>query len=714
MHRFLSLLLLSLLVFAGFPAQARVEGSPEDLEPTRDQRLATELITQIMGRYHYRKVPLDDALSSELLERYLDDLDPNRSYFMASDIETFSAYKTRMDDYLLAARLSPAFQIFKTFARRLEDRMAYAQELLDRDFDFSIDEQYQVDRGEAPWAEDRAEMNEIWRKRVKNDVLSLKLAGKKTDEVKETLSKRYKQLLKRTRQFGDDDVYQLFINAYTRSVEPHTNYFSPMSSENFEIRMTLSLEGIGAELTTDNDYTRVRRIITGGPADMSKLLRADDRIIGVAQGDDQTVTDVIGWRLDDVVDLIRGPKGTVVRLEILPKGIGPEGPSKVVRLVRNKIKLEEQAAKSSVIEIPTDKGPLQIGVIDLPTFYMDYAARARGEKDYKSTTRDVRRLLKELKAKDVAGVVMDLRGNSGGSLTEATDLTGLFIKSGPVVQVRDANGDIEINTDPDPEIAYDGPLAVLVDRSSASASEIFAGAIQDYHRGVVIGEPTYGKGTVQQLVNLDRYVRNKDSRLGQLKMTIAQFFRVNGESTQNRGVIPDIEFPTRLHNDQYGESAQDNALPWAAVDPTEFTPVNSVDRALGDARRGHELRAKTDVAFQILLEEAAASNKAEEKKTVSLLETRRRQERDSNEKAQRARTNRLRISKGLDPLPILTDEQRAAELAAKEAEEENADADDDKKKDGDDVLLTESARILGDVIRFNLKPGNTALTAGGV
>ncbi|MCB1877909.1 MAG: carboxy terminal-processing peptidase [Chromatiales bacterium] len=714
MQKFLSLLLLLLIVPLGENVQARVEGSPEDLEPTRDQRLATELITQIMGRYHYRKVPLDDQLSARLLDRYLKDLDPNRSYFLASDTEAFSAYKTRMDDYLLAARLSPAFQIFKTFARRLEERMEYALGLLEHDFDFDIDEDYLVDRSEAPWPSSREEMNEIWRKRVKNDFLTLKLAGKKPDEIKETLGKRYKQLLKRTRQFGDDDVYQLFINAYTQSVEPHTNYFSPMSSENFEIRMTLSLEGIGAELTTENEYTRVRRVITGGPADLSKLLHSGDRIVGVAQGDEESVTDVIGWRLDDVVDLIRGPKGTVVRLEILPKGTGQEGPSKVIRLVRNKIKLEEQAAKSSVLEVPGKDGAIKIGVIDLPTFYMDYAARARGEADYKSTTRDVRRLLKELQDQGVAGVVMDLRGNSGGSLTEATDLTGLFIKSGPVVQVRDANGDIEVNTDPDPEIAYSGPLAVLVDRSSASASEIFAGAIQDYHRGIVIGEPTYGKGTVQQLVNLDRYVRNKDSRLGQLKMTIAQFFRVNGESTQNRGVIPDIEFHTRVTNDKYGESAQANALPWAEVNAADFTPVNAVDRALGDARRGHLLRAKTDVAFQVLLEEAAAADKADEKKTVSLLETRRRQERDNNEKAQRARTNRLRISKGLEPLPLLTEEQRAAELAAKEAEEENADAEDEKKKDEDDVLLTESARILGDVIQFNVQPGRSALTAGGV
>ncbi len=574
--------------------------------------------------------------------------------------------------------LAPAFTIFKLYRIRVEERVQYALKTLQSEFDFSLTEEYQFDRRESPWASDKKALDELWRKRIKNDYLSLLLADKEKEDIKDTLAKRYKRLRTSTFQLDANDVFQTFINAYTTAIEPHTSYFSPRTSENFDISMRLSLEGIGAVLRAVTDYTQVQKIVPGGPADLGGQLHAEDRIVGVGQDIDGEIVDVIGWRLDDVVDLIRGTKDTVVRLDILPKGTGPEGPNIIISIVRDKIKLEEQAAKSSIIDVPDSNG--RIGVIDVPTFYSDFAAQARGEKNYKSTSRDVRKLLTELDKEKIDGIIIDLRSNGGGSLSEALEFTGLFIESGPVVQTKDASGRIEINNDPDPGIAYAGPLAVLVDRNSASASEIFAGAIQDYRRGIIIGEPTFGKGTVQQIIDLNRIARDGDIDHGRLKTTIAQFFRISGGSNQHKGVVPDIIFPTAQTAVDHGERALDNALPWERIKPARYisasAPVDSFDRA----RQQYELRLKTNKLFQLLLEQQALAETASKKKTVSLLKDTRKSERVKLKDTQLKLRNEFRIAQGLEPL-----------LAGVEDEESD-------EVEPIDVLLEETAQILFDLI----------------
>ncbi len=688
--------LLLLLLFAGTAATAKVNLVEEsELAPTTAQLRATRLITYFISNYHYKPTGLDDALSASIFKRYLENLDPNRSFFTAADIATIDRHRTQFDDYLDEANLDVVFEIFKLYRKRVVDRVAYARGLLDSEFNFERDEEYRFDRSEAPWA-DAAGLDELWRQRVKNDVLGLRLAGKDREAISKTLNTRYEGIERRTRQLNADDVFQFFINAYTTTVEPHTSYFSPRTSENFRIRMSLSLEGIGAVLQSEDEYTLVREVVPGGPADKSGRLDADDRIIGVGQGASGDVVDVVGWRLDDVVDLIRGPKGSVVRLDILPKGVGPEGPSRVITITRNKISLEEQAAKSDVLTMELDTGNIKLGIINVPAFYMDFEARARGDRDYRSTTRDVRKLLQELRAQNVDGIVIDLRGNGGGSLTEATELTGLFIKTGPVVQVRSADGRIQVERDVDPGIEYAGPMAVLVDRYSASASEIFAGAIQDYRRGIILGEPTFGKGTVQNLVDLSRLDRRGDAELGQLKATIAQFFRVAGASTQHRGVVPDIVFPTAAYADDFGERGLDNALPWDQVKPAKFVPVTNNLGALPLAVGRHERRIAGDDGFRVLLEQAERIREAQDKKTLSLVESRRRAEQDRAEAEQRATENRLRAAIGLAPLPPLPEGDGDAKEEALDAARK--ELDEALEKPENDLVLKEAARILADLL----------------
>lgn len=686
-------LALALLV----PSPAIAE--PAALTPTASQVKATGLITRIIDKQHYLDVSLDDALSSRVFERYLESLDPSRSYLMAEDVARLSRYREKLDDALRQARLDPAYQIFSVYRTRLAERGRHALVLLDGPFDFSRDEDFRVDRKNAPWARDRKELDEIWRQRVKNDVLNLMLAGRTQQEAVRTLKRRYEGLVRRAEQFNAEDVFQVFMNAYAGSIEPHTAYLSPRNSENFQIQLSLSLEGIGAALQSEDDYTVVQRIIPGGPASLSGQLQAQDRVMAVGQGPHGLLVDVVGWRLDDVVDLIRGPKGSTVRLEVLPKGAPDSGPRKVVTLVRERVRLEEQAAKRSVIEVFGPYGaPRRIGVIDIPTFYLDAPARARGESDYRSTTRDVARLLAELSQERVDGVVLDLRGDGGGALSEAIELTGLFIPTGPVVQVRDATGKIQVLEDTDSAVAYRGPLAVLVDRQSASASEIVAAALQDYGRAIVLGEPTFGKGTVQSLLDLSRIARGGPGELGQLKATVAQFFRVNGSSTQHRGVVPDLTFPSAFDPGEDGERSLSNAIPWAQVEAARYRAASDLAALMPAVRARHQVRVGVDPGFRWLHEEAAAQRAVSTRSTTSLAETRRRAERETEQRGRTERESRFRAARGLPPRKSADAE--AAEASGQENPEE-------------DVWLSEAAHVLADVVDLAQATPHLHTASGG-
>ncbi len=632
-------ILAAALAFAGV-AVAKPDAAPAAaplLKATPAQADAAIWATRFLTHFHYKPTPLDDAMSEKIYKRYLDALDGDKLFFTQSDLARFEGWKDKLDDAIYNQDLSAPFSIFNVYEQRVGERVAHARSLLAKGFDFSKDESYDYDREKAAWPKDDAEANDLWRKRVKNDWLRLKLAGKSDKDIRDTLDKRYANYLDRVRQLNGEDVFQTFMNAYASSIEPHTNYLGPRASENFDIAMKLSLEGIGAVLQRDDDYTAIREIVPGGPAALSRKLKVGDRIVGVGQGESGPITDVIGWRLDDVVEKIRGAKDTTVRLEVLPADAGPDGKHFTLALVRKKVSIEEQAAKKSIIEIKDGAKQHRIGVISLPTFYQDFDARRRGDKDYKSATRDVEKLLGELKADKVDGVIVDLRNNGGGSLAEATDLTGLFIDKGPVVQVRSASGQVEENADTHAGMAWDGPLAVLVNRGSASASEIFAAAIQDYGRGVIIGEPTFGKGTVQNLVDLDDVARNEKPIFGEVKMTIAQFFRVNGGSTQLRGVTPDISFPLTVDAKDFGESSYDNALPWVSIAPAKYAPVGDLKSIVPMLVQRHDARVAGNVEWKNFEADLADARALRAEKTLSLNETVRRKQRDEQEAKRKAR-----------------------------------------------------------------------------
>ena len=644
------------------------------LSPTVDHLRATQLITDFLGRYHYRKFELDDNFSAVIYENFLSTLDPSKSYFLATDINRFDKYRLSLDDALKSNNLIPPFTLFTTYRKRVGERVEYALQLLNRDFDFSKQEEFLIQREDANWPYTIEEQNDLWRKRIKNDVLSLRLAKKNDEEIKSTLTKRYNGVLKRSEQLNEDDIFQLYINSYATAIDPHTSYLSPRSFDNFEIRMSLSLEGIGALLRTDGDYTVVERIIPGGPADLGAQLHSTDKIIGIAQQKEKEFTDVVGWRLEEVVELIRGPKDTVVRLQILPGNKGDSAAIEEIAITRNRIKLEEQAAREDILELQTGDTTQKIGIITIPTFYLDFNAFQNGEKDYRSTTKDVRKLLTNLKQQDIACLVLDLRSNGGGSLIEATKLAGLFIDEGPIVQVRDSSGHIEIHRDKDDDIAYGGPMVVLVDRFSASASEIVASALQDYGRAIIVGETTFGKGSVQQLVDLNRFGRKPTTdNLGQLKATIAQYFRVNGESTQHRGVEPDIPFEATYDKTEQGERSLDNALPWSKIAPTYFGKSQIPDYIVQDLTKKHSFRVQENTKYQSLVKLYNLNEQLLKQKHVSLNE--------SNRKKNFADIEDMR-------------KEYEEIIGIDQQDEQEQDEDNDIEND---ILLFEAARISADL-----------------
>jgi len=621
-----------------------------ELAPTDRHRRVVRLVSEVMDRQHYRQAALDDKLSSQIYERYLDALDGNRSYLLASDIAEFEGYRYKLDDAIKSADLEPAFAIFSRLQQRNRERIDYALALLEAEPDFALDEDFAFDRSEQPWPAGVDELDELWRKRVKNDALSLALAGKDWAETQDVLRKRYQRLAKRIDQVSADDVFEIFMNAYSHVFDPHSNYLSPRNSEEYNIAMSLSYEGIGASLQLIDDYVTIVNILPGGPAAADGSIKPNDRITGVGQGEDGMFTDVVGWRLDDVVQLIRGPIDTVVRLQILPAGAVPGAPETVVELVRNKVTLEAQAARKELRTTTRGDDEVRIGIIDVPSFYQDYQARVAGESDYRSTTRDVRRLIGELRAEDIETLVIDLRNNGGGHLSEATGLVGLFIEEGPVVQLRETGGRIEVLDDPEPGLAWDGPLVVLVNRASASASEIFAGAIQDYGRGLVVGQQTYGKGSVQNLYPLDRYALGPKSGFGQLTVTIGKYYRVTGDSTQHRGVSPDIELPSLISTTEVGESTRDSALPWDRIRPADFSRRAGVEGGLALIDRAHEARVKADADFTALQGDLESVERLRSQKTISLNLEYRRAERQAMEQERLARENARRSARGLEPL----------------------------------------------------------------
>jgi carboxyl-terminal processing protease len=697
----LPVLSLALVLSAPLALLARAEGDAIPAGPSADQATTAKLVYGLLSdsRYAYRPRTLDDTLSQDIFKRYLEALDPSKLFFTAQDIAKFGAYKTTLDDAIKGAKLEAPYAMFTVYKQRVNERVAAARALLKQDkFDFSGNDRYEYDREDAQWAADGAALDTLWKQSVKNDWLRLKLAGKQPDEIRKTLDKRYANLANGIDDLNGEDVFQTFLNAYAGAIDPHTDYFTPRTAENFNLQMSLSLEGIGAVLQKQDEVVVIREVIPGGPVDMGKKLKPGDRIVAVGQGGSGEMKDVVGWRIDDVVDLIRGPKNSQVRLDVVPA----EAPldSKPVRVVitRQKIRLEEQAAKAETITVPAsgDVPAKRIGVIKLPAFYQDFEGRRRNAADYASATRDVAKLLAQFRTQKVDGVVLDLRNNGGGSLTEAVELTGLFIDQGPVVQVRESGGRVSVEDDTQSGVAWDGPLAVLINRGSASASEIFAGAIQDYGRGLVIGETTFGKGTVQNLIDLDRWPANEQARFGQVKLTIAQFFRVSGGSTQHKGVVPDIAFPVSVDATEFGESTYDNALPWTRIAAVPHTQYGNFAPLLPRLNALHASRVARNKEFQWWSEDVAQFREEQAKKYVSLNEAERRAERDEFDAKRKAR-QAARKALGLD-LDPLADDNNDDGL---QANERNI-ADDAKREKlaekRPDPLLRESAAILADAL----------------
>ncbi len=695
---FLGLFIAATLACSADPrVRVEVVGSL-NLKPDAQQQVVVKELVEVIENYHYKKVILNDSISSIVFDNYIKSLDAGRNYFLASDMADFSQYRNTLDEDLKSGDLSVPFYIFNVYQKRYNERLKFAISQINHAFDFSKDEQYTYNREKMPWFPSDAAANQQWLQRVKYDLLNLKLTGSEPEKNIETLRKRYENLIAQSDKTNNQDVFQLLMNAFTESIDPHTNYFVPARAQEFNEDMARTYEGIGARLQLENEVVKINEIIPGGPAFKAKTLNVNDRIIAVAQGKEGEFVDVIGWRLDNTVSKIKGPKGTLVRLKVIPAGQELSAKPVIIELMRDKIILEDQSAKKTIKNITSGNKTYKIGIIEIPAFYADFAAYRSGDPNYKSTTRDVKLILDTLKAQKVDGVVIDLRSNGGGSLMEAIELTGLFIKTGPVVQVRDQRS-IEINEDEDPQLVYDGPLGVLVDRFSASASEIFAGAMQDYGRGIIMGTQTYGKGTVQSSIDVARLISPKDRlmlmtkeqeengqngsvsranapQFGQINLTMAKFYRINGSSTQHKGVMPDIQFPMIFPADKYGESSEPAALPWDTVKPSTFSPVGRLDGITSKLLKLHEKRMKTSEEYANLLEDIQEFRKREAENVVITSEQKLKLEREEQEAKSLVRENKRRALRGLPPL--------------KKGEA--------KPKDDYDFIEEESLRIMADFI----------------
>lgn len=671
------LVLGAALACSAAPSKPILVDGVTNLVPTEQQSTACKAVAGLISGSNYKKVPLNDSISLVIYDRFIKSLDENRNYLLASDIADFEKYKTTLDDDIKNGNLNNVFYIFNVFQKRQLERTNYAVSQINKDFDFSKNETFIYNREKLPWSKSVDELNADWTKRVKYELLNLKLATPDMAKNRETLAKRYQTRLQQINQTQNDDVFQLFMSAFTEAIDPHTAFLNPSNAAQFNIEMSRALEGIGATLETKNEYITIKTLVPGGPADKSHQVNNGDRIIGVAQGQDGEFQDIIGWRIDNAIKLIRGKKGTTVKLKILAQGKTAADKPNIVEIVREKIVLQDQLVKKETRTYNSNGKTYKIGIINVPAFYTDIAASRAGETNYHSTTRDMKLVLDSLRRENVDGIVVDLRENGGGSLSEAISLTGLFIKSGPVVQVRDDRGRIEVDTDDDPTVVYSGPLAVLTDRFSASASEIFAGAIQDYGRGIVVGTQTYGKGTVQSPIDLDRVIqRSMGDRIaaiagggrasagngsqntyGQLNLTIAKFYRVSGGSTQHKGVIPDIAFPSVIPLDKYGEDTEPSALPYDVIPKSDFVKVGSLSEAIPQLTKMHQQRMNENTSYKLLLQDIADYKKSENEKSVTLNEQQLKKQREADEKKSSER-EKLRLTAMGVKAPVKTQKVR--------------------------------------------------------
>jgi len=689
---FLSTLIFSLSVVAS-----------ESIETEDGQSSLYREIFERLASRHYRSQEIDDALSDRYLDEYINTLDSGKNYFLQSDIDEFEKWRSKLDDLSKRGDIKPGFIMFNRVRDRAMTQLEKNITLLEDEnyvFDFETSDSIMFDPELRSWFKTQQEASKFWEKRLVDSMIRLLLNEKDEADARELLIKRYRNQIKQFEQRDSQDVLQLYANALASLYDPHTSYFSPRTNENFQINMSLSLEGIGAELSTEDDYTKINRIVPGGPADLHGVLKAEDKIVGVGQAEEDIV-DVIGWRIDDVVALIRGAKDTTVRLQFIPSK-GDSSNTKTITIVRDKVKLENKSAQSKILDVVHEGQTYKLGVIDIPAFYMDFEAYRARDPNYKSTTRDVYKLVEELKDADVDGIVVDLRSNGGGSLYEATSLTDLFIDYGPVVQIRDSDMRVQRNQRAYRRAAYNGPLLVMINRLSASASEIFAGALQDYGRALVVGSQSFGKGTVQDITALSS---------GQLKMTVSKFYRVSGDSTQHRGILPDISFPSLHDLDQVGESHQDNALPWDSIHRVPHQTKDELKGFIGPLTESHLERRKEDPDFASLIERIELSDSWAQEKSLSLNLEERRIRSESWDLGLFEIENRRLIAKGEVPFDTLeawrlsdeVDEENDTELPEEQAqlkdqaEKEGAEEEEENIPETD-PLLFEAGKILGQQI----------------